>query len=191
MATDIEAQAASLLAAYGTISDDKFQKHLIQLKADIKHRQVPERAINPIFAIIKLSIEDTYLADNGLSVLGHLTKRLALQDQASQLVAQTRRIYSSIVQNLGNEKDRVCSRAAQVLGELREIAPSDVERAMRDFAFTSENPKAKINSMHWIADVCSMTLLIRSMLIGIDKWSRALHVPQCPTKAYCLHRQQE
>ena len=153
MAADIEAQAASLLAAHDTIAPDKFQKHLIQLKADIKHRQVPERAINPIFAIIRLSIEDPYLAENGLSILGHLTKRLALQNQTSQLITQTRRIYPSVVQHLGNEKDRTCSRAAQVLSELREVAPSDLEKALRDFGFTSENPKVKINAMHWVADV--------------------------------------
>ena len=158
MATDIEAQAASLLAAHSTVAPDKFQKHLIQLKADIKHRQVPERAINPIFAIIKLSIDDTYLADSGLSILGHLTKRLALQDQTSQLVTQTRRIYPSIVQHLGDEKDRVCNRAAQVLSELREVAPSDVEKAVRDFGFTSENSKVKINAMRWVADVRDRTL---------------------------------
>ena len=156
MATDIEAQAASLLAAHDTVPADKYQKHLIQLKADIKHRQVPERAINPIFGIIKLAIEDSYLAENGLSILGHLIKRLALQEQTSQLISHTRRIYPGIIHLLGNERDRVCSRAAQVLGELREVAPSDVEKALRDFAFTSDSPKVKINAMHWVADVSTL-----------------------------------
>lgn len=128
-------------------------RYLNELKADIKHRQVPETAIIPAFDVVRVAIATPALLDAGFSILGHLAKRLVLQEQTSILVAQGIQIYPSIVERLGDHKDRVRQRAAQALTDFWSASPVDVEQVIRDSALTSKHPRAKEAGMQWVAKV--------------------------------------
>lgn len=126
-------------------------KQLAELKAEIKHRHCPEAAVGPLFDVIRISLATPHLTDAGFSILGHLTKRLELQDQASILQAQGARTYHALSDRLADPKDRIRQRAIQALTDFHTVAPADVEQFIRDSVLTNRNPRAKEAGMHWVA----------------------------------------
>ena len=154
----MDQKATNLLAAMespGTSWDFGFHE-LNQLKGDIKHRQVPESAIPPLFDLLGFAISSLRYVEVGLSILSHLTKRLVLQEQKELLVTQGLRILPSIVNLLGDQQDRIRQRATQALSEFWHLSSVDVEQLIRDTALTSESPRVKEASMRWIVKVCTI-----------------------------------
>lgn len=127
-------------------------KQLTELKAEIKHRHCPEAAVSPVFEVIRISLTTPHLTDAGFSILGHLIKRLELQDQTSILQAQGTKTYHVLLERLADPKDRARHRAVQALTDFHAIAPVDVEQFVRDHVLISRSPRAKEAGMHWVAN---------------------------------------
>ena len=127
-------------------------RQLTELKAEIKHRHCPDVAIGPLFDVIRISLATPHLSDAGFSILGHLNKRLELQDQIALIQAQGAKTYPILLERLADPKDRIRNRAVQALTDFHSAAPTDVEQFVRDNVLTSRSPRAKEAGMHWIAN---------------------------------------
>ena len=151
----METLASNTLAALkSTAPIDTKLKHLTGLKAEIKHRHCPEHAVAPLFDAIRISLATPHLIDAAFSILGHLMKRLELQDQHSLLQAQGVKTYSSLLERLADQKDRTRNRAIQALIDFHSISAPDVEQFVRDHALTNRHPKTKEAGMQWVTNVC-------------------------------------
>jgi CLIP-associating protein 1/2 len=128
-------------------------KQLTELKAEIKHRHCPENAVAPLFEVIRLSISTPHLTDAGFSILGHLMKRLELQDQHAHLQSQGLKTYPCLLERLADQKDRIRQRAIQALTDFHGVDAQDVEAFVRDHVLISRSPKAKEAGMQWVAGV--------------------------------------
>ena len=126
-------------------------KQLTELKAEIKHRHCPDNAIAPLFDVIRVSLATPHLTDAGFSILGHLIKRLELQDQGSIIQAQGAKTYPVLLDKLADPKDRIRHRAAQAFTDFHAVSSVDVEHFVRDHVLASRNPRAKEAGMHWVA----------------------------------------
>ena len=125
-------------------------KHLTELKAEIKHRHCPESAVASLFEVIRLSLTTPHLPDAGFSILGHLIKRLEIQDQRLLLQSQGLKTYPVLLDRLTDPKDRIRQRAVQAFNDFHAIAPTDVESFVRDHVLTNKSPRAKESGMSWI-----------------------------------------
>lgn len=151
----MEAKATSLLVAMRSVpaAQDEAFTELDELKRNIKHRQVPSTAITALFNLIDYAISSTHYADAGFSILGHLTKRLILQEQKELLISQGLETLPSIVDSLGDRTDRIRQRATQALSDFWHLSAMNVEQIIRDTALTSKIPKVKEAGMKWILKV--------------------------------------
>ena len=151
----MEQQATHLLAFLknSTVTVDTKIDLLTKLKTQIKHQQVPEVAITPVFEVVRTAISNVQLLDAGFSILFHLTKRLELQDQSCIIAAEGKKTYSYILERLGDAKDRTRSWAIQALTEFWKASHTDVEQIIRDIALSGKSPRAKEAAMQWIVKV--------------------------------------
>ena len=135
--------------------DEKLNQ-LTNLKQEIKHRSCPERAIPIIFNVIRISLSTPHAVDAGFSILGHLTKRLVLQNLQHHIHHHTTKLFPVILERLGDVRDRLRQRAIASLSDFCPIsdeAQKDVEQFVRDTVLTNKNPRAKQSAMQWILDV--------------------------------------
>ncbi len=144
----------TLTALKSTAPIDTKLKHLTELKAEIKHRHCPEHAVAPLFDAIRISLATPHLTDAAFSILGHLMKRLELQDQGALLQAQGIKTYPCLLERLADPKDRTRQRALQALTDFHVVSASDVEQFVRDHALTNRHPKTKEAGMQWVLSVC-------------------------------------
>ena len=153
----MESKAVALASVIqsGHTSVTSTLNRLGELKTEIKHRQVPDGAILPLFRLVGDSVTRFDYVEAGLSMLGHLTKRLVLQEQKELLVAQAIRILPSLVVCFGDRRDRIRQRAAQALSDMWRVSPTDVEQVIRDVALTCESPVIKEAGLRWILKVNS------------------------------------
>ena len=153
----MENLASSTIAALkSTAPIDTKLKHLTALKAEIKHRHCPEHAVAPLFDAIRISLATPHLADAAFSILGHLMKRLELQDQHSLLQIQGLKTYPCLLERLADQKDRTRSRALQAFTEFHSVSASDVEHFIRDHALNNRHPRTKEAGMQWVISVCAV-----------------------------------
>ncbi|KAI4129163.1 MAG: hypothetical protein LQ347_003892 [Umbilicaria vellea] len=122
-----------------------------ELKANIKHRHVPDAAISPSFEIIRIGLMSLALQDAAFSTLSHLTKRLVLQEQQHIVAAQGANTYPLLVERLGDQKDRVRIRASQAFTDFWLAASADVEGVIRDVVLPGKHPRAKEAGLQWIS----------------------------------------
>ncbi len=127
-------------------------KQLTELKAEIKHRHCPEAAVGPLFDVIRLAIATPHLTDAGFSILGHLMKRLELQEQGSLLEHEGAKTFPPLLERLADPKDRIRQRAIQALTDFHTVAAPGVEQFVRDHVLANRNPRAKEAGMQWVAD---------------------------------------
>ncbi|MCJ1287897.1 suppressor of tub2 mutation [Xylographa opegraphella] len=162
----MEQQATHLLAVLknSNVTVDTKIDLLTKLKTQIKHQQVPEVAINPVFEVVRTAISNVQLLDAGFSILFHLTKRLELQDQSSIIAAEGKKTYSYILERLGDAKDRTRSWAIQALTEFWKASHTDVEQVIRDIALSGRNPRAKEAAMQWIVKTREISLQIKGFV---------------------------
>lgn len=172
----------TLTALKSTAPIDTKVKHLTELKAEIKHRHCPEHAVAPLFDAIRISLATPHLTDAGFSILGHLMKRLELQDQDSLLQAQGVKTYPCLLERLGDQKDRTRHRALQAFTDFHSVSAPDVEQFVRDHALTNRHPKAKEAGMQWLISVCVVLLILQRMLISFRSAQRRTYPsePLCP-----------
>lgn len=127
-----------------------------QLKSNIKHQRVPESAQGPTLECIRLAIASqtsSSLVSAGFSTLGHLIKRLNLQDQAHAVFTQRSGIVSALLDRLGDAKEPYRTASSQSLCDLWPIRPADVEKAIREGALASSNTRSREAGMHWVVKV--------------------------------------
>ncbi|MCJ1431540.1 suppressor of tub2 mutation [Xylographa pallens] len=162
----MEQQAIHLLAVLknSNVTVDTKIDLLTKLKTQIKHQQVPEVAIDPVFEVVRTAISNVQTLDAGFSILFHLTKRLELQDQSSIIAAEGKKTYSYILERLGDPKDRTRSWAIQALTEFWKASHTDVEQIIRDLALGGRSPRAKEAAMQWIVKTREISLQIKGFV---------------------------
>lgn len=183
----------TLTALKSTAPIDTKLKHLTELKAEIKHRHCPEHAVAPLFDAIRISLATPHLTDAGFSILGHLMKRLELQDQDSLLQAQGIRTYPCLLERLADQKDRIRQRALQAFTDFHSVSPPDVEQYVRDHALTNRHPKTKEAGMQWVISVCVVLPALQQMLISLRSAQKRIYPfePLCPILWTVLKRLME
>lgn len=152
----MEQQAANLLQTLkrpAAPSETKIQQ-LQALKSDVKHYRVPESAQSIIFECIKAAITQqasATLASTAFSTLGHLLKRLKIQDASGHAIRQLApRLFPAIQDRLGDLREPVRIAAAQALTDLYPFCGSDVEQIVLDEAIGGSNGRAKESGMKWV-----------------------------------------
>ncbi|KAJ5793809.1 hypothetical protein N7457_000408 [Penicillium paradoxum] len=153
----MEAKAAELLIAFKNpnLSVDSKITYLSSVKSDIKQKNVPEGAIRPIFETLRLAISSQHYSvlGAGFSTLGHLLKRLAIQDQQQWIVHQAQNLYPILLERLNDQKERIRAQAASIFTELWSFAGSEVEYHVLEVALVGKNNRAKEMSMLWLANM--------------------------------------
>ncbi|QSS53499.1 HEAT repeat protein [Histoplasma capsulatum var. duboisii H88] len=151
----MEARATEVLAALKNpnLSIEAKTQQLTKLKSEIKQKNVPEVAISTVFEAVRyaLASQHSSLSAGGFSALGHLLKRLSLQDLHQAIAAQGRSTYPLLLERLGDHKERVRSQAAQAFSDFWQSAPVEVEHHVLEIALVGKNPRAKETSMTWLA----------------------------------------
>lgn len=155
---DMDSKANSLLAVMRTrtLPEPQILELYSKLKADIKHRAVPESTIPSLFELIRLALDSPNYLDAGLSMLSHLIKRLQQQLQDSILDAQAQRLVLILVERLGSAKDRHRLRTRQALVELFSVSgtiATMIISLLTDVTFRGDNPRAKEEALQWILTV--------------------------------------
>lgn len=151
-----DAQVADILGIMRTNEasvDLKISCHE-DLKASIRHHSLLDSVIPPIFECVKLAMTSQHaaLVGAGFSTLGHLLKRLTLQEP-KQLTIHGPRILPLLGDRLGDQKDRQRALASQCLSDLWKVCPQEVERLIRDTTMVSKSPRTKEASLRWVAKV--------------------------------------
>lgn len=165
----------TITALKSTAPIDTKLKHLTELKAEIKHRHCPEHAVTPLFDAIRISLATPHLTDAGFSILGHLIKRLELQDQDSLLQAQGVKTYPCLLERLADQKDRTRLRALQAFTDFHSISAPDVEQFVRDHVLTNRHPKTKEAGMQWVISVCVVLPVLQQMLISFRSAQKRIY----------------
>lgn len=160
----MDERATELLAALRntSLSVDAKIASLTKLKSEIKQKNVPTSAAGDIFDAIRLAIASQHasLSAGGFSALGHLLKRLYLQEQNGLIASQGRHTYSLLLEKLGDHKERVRAHASQAFVDFWQSAPTEVEHHVLEVALVGKSPRAKETSMMWLVKVCTCLLSI-------------------------------
>ncbi|KAG0155014.1 hypothetical protein PDIDSM_587 [Penicillium digitatum] len=139
----MEAKAAELLASFKNpnLSVDSKIAYLSSVKSDIKQKNVPEGAIHTIFETLRLAIGSQHYSvlGAGFSTLGHLLKRLAIQDQQQWIVHQAQSLYPILVERLNDPKERIRAHAASIFTELWQFAGNEVEYHVLEVALMTKH----------------------------------------------------
>ena len=152
----MDVQAATLLSTLKrpAASSESKLNALNTLKSDIKHYRVPESAQATIFECLKLAITQqasSTLASSAFSALGHLVKRLKIQDASGHAITQLApRLFPALHDRLGDMREAHRTAASQALTELYPFCTADVENIIRDEAIGGSNPRAKQAGMQWV-----------------------------------------
>ena len=153
----MDAQAATLLSTLKrpAASSESKLNALNLLKSDVKHYRVPETAQATIFECLKLAITQqasSTLASSAFSTLGHLIKRLKIQDASGNAIVQLApRLFPALHDRLGDMREQLRGAASQALTELYPYCTGEVEGMIRDEAIGGSNPRAKQAGLQWVA----------------------------------------
>ncbi|KAK2788616.1 suppressor of tub2 mutation [Onygenales sp. PD_12] len=151
----MEARAEEVLAALKNhnLSIEAKITHVTKLKSDIKQKNVPDLAISNTFEAFRSAISSQHssLSAAGFSGLGHLLKRLYLQEQQLAIASQGRSTYPLLLERLGDHKERIRAQAAQAFSDFWQASPAEVEHDVLEVALVGKNPRAKETSMTWLA----------------------------------------
>lgn len=126
------------------------------LKASIKHQRVPDSSQTTIFECLKLAITSPVsqaLVTAGFSTLGHLIKRLGLQDQRHVIHTQGTKLFPALLDRLGDPKEGHRNAASQAFSDYWTYCAQDVETLIRDSALAGTNTRAKEAAMLWVLRV--------------------------------------
>lgn len=127
------------------------------LKTAIKHQRIPDSAQAPTLECVRLAITSqtsSALVTVGFSTLGHLTKRLLLQEQAHNVFNNRTQIIPALLDRLGDNKESYRSAAVQALCDLWPARSADVEKAIKENALLGSNVRARECAMTWVTRVC-------------------------------------
>ena len=126
------------------------------VKSHIKHERVPEDAQAPLLECIRLAIvsqTSSSLVTTGFSTLGHLIKRLSLQNQLAVVVSQRNQVIPALIERLGDSKENYRAAAAHSLEDLWPAKPAELEKVIREHAIQGSNVRAREAGMQWVSKV--------------------------------------
>lgn len=152
----MDQQAATLLSNLKrpAVNSDSKINALNSLKSDIKHYRVPESAQPTIFECLKLAITQqtsAHLAASAFSTLGHLIKRLSIQDASGNTIQQlVPRILPVLQERLGDLREPLRACASQAMTDIYPYLSSDVERIVREEALGGTHARQKETAMGWV-----------------------------------------
>ena len=152
-----EDQVANLLASLRT--DASVETKLGQfnsIKSGIKHNNVPEPGVAPLFEAIRTSMSSQHasLVYAGFSTLSHLLMRLSRQEP-KHLQKEATRTLPLIIEKSGDQSKKYKTLATQCLTTfwLNKGATLEVERVIKNVGLVGKNPRTKETLMEWIAQV--------------------------------------
>ncbi|KAM0724175.1 hypothetical protein Q7P37_000057 [Cladosporium fusiforme] len=152
----MDQQAANLLnnLKRPAVNSDSKINALNSLKSDIKHYRVPETALPTIFECLKLAITQqtsAHLAASAFSTLGHLIKRLSIQDASGNSIQQlVPRLLGVLQDRLGDLREPMRASASQALSDIYPYLGADVERIVREEALGGTHARQKETAMTWV-----------------------------------------
>jgi CLIP-associating protein 1/2 len=152
----MDQQAATLLSNLKrpAVNSDSKINALNSLKSDIKHYRVPESAQPTIFECLKLAITQqtsAHLAASAFSTLGHLLKRLSIQDASGNTIQQlVPRILPVLQERLGDLREPLRACASQAMTDIYPYLGSDVERIIREEALGGTHARQKETAIGWV-----------------------------------------
>ena len=152
----MDQQAATLLSNLKrpAVNSDSKINALNSLKSDIKHYRVPESAQPTIFECLKLAITQqtsAHLAASAFSTLGHLIKRLSIQDASGNTIQQlVPRILPVLQERLGDLREPLRACASQAMTDIYPYLGSDVERIVREEALGGTHARQKETAIGWV-----------------------------------------
>jgi CLIP-associating protein 1/2 len=154
----MEEQAQNLLATLkrSSVAVDAKITAFNNLKSSIKHQRVPEACQPTLFECIRQGIAaqtSPVLASTAFSTLGHLVKRLSLQDQSSTTAVHTPKLLPILQERLGDPRESLRNAASQALCDLWPSSKAEVERVVREGALGGNNARAKEVAMLWVVKV--------------------------------------
>lgn len=150
-----ETQVADLVTVVrGDSSLDNKVQFVTNVKSGIKQHNVPDACVPQLFDGLRSasSSQHAALVNVGFTSLNHLLTRLSRQEP-KLLTKEAARTLPLIVEKLGDQKEKLRSTALSSLNTLYGVAPTDVERSIRNSAMTGKNPRAKESAMQWLLQV--------------------------------------
>lgn len=126
------------------------------LKSSIKHQRIPESAQPTTIECIRLTItsqSSLSLVNAGFSALGHLIKRLTIQEQTNALFTSRANLLPLLLEKLGDVREANRIAASQALCDLWPVKQTEVEKVIREGAIQGSNARAKETGMDWVTKV--------------------------------------
>lgn len=152
----MEQQAVALKTALSSpgVSPEQKLSLLNSIKSDIKHYRVPASCQRIVFDCLYIAISQQQynsLVTAAFATLGHLIKRLKIQDPDGKAIADLApTLLPVLVDRLRDSLDVHKIGASQAMSEMWPYCPAHVERTVREDAIGSTNPRAKEAGMHWV-----------------------------------------
>lgn len=152
----MDQQAAALLTTLkrSSAASDAKLAQLNNLKSDIKHHRVPDSAQPLLFECLKVAIiqqSSSTLATAAFTTLGHLIKRLKIQDPDGAAISQhAPKLFAALQERLGDLRENHRNAASQAFSDIWPFCAQEVERVIRDDVIPGANARAKDCAMHWV-----------------------------------------
>ncbi|KAI4727164.1 hypothetical protein E4T49_05028 [Aureobasidium sp. EXF-10728] len=152
----MDQQAQTLLTTLkrSSAASDAKLTQLNNLKSDIKHHRVPDSAQPVIFECLRVALTQqasSTLATAAFTTLGHLIKRLKIQDpEGSAIVQHVPKLFVALQERLADLRENHRNAASQAFADAWHFCPQDVEHIIRDEVIPGANVRAKDTAMHWV-----------------------------------------
>ncbi|KAG9782279.1 hypothetical protein KCU95_g10490, partial [Aureobasidium melanogenum] len=152
----MDQQAQTLLTTLkrSSAASDAKLTQLNNLKSDIKHHRVPDSAQPIIFECLRVALTQqasSTLATAAFTTLGHLLKRLKIQDpDGSAIVQHAPKLFPALQERLGDLRENHRNAASQAFADAWHFCAQDVEHIIRDEVIPGANVRAKDTAMHWV-----------------------------------------
>ncbi|KAG9663366.1 hypothetical protein KCU76_g18907, partial [Aureobasidium melanogenum] len=151
---DQQAQTLLLTLKRSSAASDAKLTQLNNLKSDIKHHRVPDSAQPIIFECLRVALTQqasSTLATAAFTTLGHLLKRLKIQDpDGSAIVQHAPKLFPALQERLGDLRENHRNAASQAFADAWHFCAHDVEHIIRDEVIPGANVRAKDTAMHWV-----------------------------------------
>ncbi|OLL21669.1 Protein stu-1 [Neolecta irregularis DAH-3] len=138
------------------LATEKKCEALANIKSRIKRHDVESDAIFPLFEAYKAAISSPLpsVVSSGLSGMGYLVARIALQDP-SRLPAATKMLLPTIIEKLGEVKDRTREGTISSMVSLWRRTGPEVEKVIKELGFGSKNWRVREQCLIWVRKVHS------------------------------------
>lgn len=151
--TDEQVEALQKVLASDASIDAKVAQ-VTAVKAGIKHHNVPDDCVAPLFEALRLASRNQHavLVNAGLTSLNHLLTRLSRQEP-KYINKEKAATLKLLVEKMGDQKEKFRTLGIQSLITMCKVTDvkDDVEREVRK-AMDPKNPKAKAKeaSLQWL-----------------------------------------